>query len=146
MNRPVLLVGFVLFVAMMGSNIPAPLYELYRVRFASTTFVMTAVFAVYPIALVAMLIVFARLPDRIGRRPVLALGIVAAALGSLAFLFAQSIAPLFAGRILAAVAIGAVGAAGPPALVELDATARPAPRGARSRRSRSRWPAASRRF
>jgi len=34
---------------------------------------MTAVFAVYPIALVVMLIVFARLPDRIGRRPVLAL-------------------------------------------------------------------------
>jgi predicted MFS family arabinose efflux permease len=121
-NRPVLLVGFALFVAMMGSNIPAPLYELYREHFATTTFVMTAVFAVYPIALVAMLIVFARLPDRIGRRPVLALGIVATALGSLAFLFAQSIALLFVGRILAAVAIGAAGAAGPPALVELDRT------------------------
>ena len=122
MNRPVLLVGFVLFVAMMGSNIPAPLYELYRVHFASTTFVMTAVFAVYPIALVVMLIVFARLPDRIGRRPVLALGVIAAALGSVAFVLAQSIALLFIGRVLAAVAIGAVGAAGPPALVELDGT------------------------
>jgi MFS family permease len=121
-NRPVLVVGFVLFVAMMGSNVPAPLYELYRVHFASTTFVMTAVFAVYPIALVVMLIAFARLPDRIGRRPVLALGIVAAAAGSVAFLVAQSIALLFVGRVLAAVAIGAVGAAGPPALVELDAT------------------------
>jgi len=119
-NRSVLIVGFVLFVAMMGSNIPAPLYELYRVHFASTTFVMTAVFAVYPIALVVMLIVFARLPDRIGRRPVLALGIAAAALGSIAFVVAQSIALLYAGRVLAAVAIGAVGAAGPPALVELD--------------------------
>ena len=122
MNRAVLLVGFVLFAAMMGSNIPAPLYELYRVRFASTTFVMTAVFAIYPIALVVMLILFARLPDRIGRRPVLALGIVAAALGSLSFVLAQSLVPLFVGRVLAAVAIGAVGAAGPPALVELDAT------------------------
>ena len=120
MNRPVVLVGFVLFVAMMGSNIPAPLYELYRVHFVSTTFVMTAVFAVYPIALVAMLIAFARLPDRVGRRPVLALGVAAAALGSIAFVFAQSIAFLFVGRVLAAVAIGAVGAAGPPALVELD--------------------------
>jgi MFS family permease len=83
---------------------------------------MTAVFAVYPIALVVMLIVFARLPDRIGRRPVLALGVVAAALGSIAFVFAQSIPLLYAGRILAAVAIGAVGAAGPPALVELEGT------------------------
>jgi len=122
MNRAVLVVGFVLFVAMMGSNIPAPLYELYRVGFGTTTFAITGVFATYPIALVVMLIVFARLPDRIGRRPVLAIGIVAAALGSAAFLFARSIEPLFLGRVLAAVAIGAMGAAGPPALVELDPT------------------------
>ena len=121
MNRAVLAVGFVMFVAMMGSNIPAPLYELYRVHFASTTFVMTAVFASYPIALVATLLAFARLPDRIGRRPVLVIGIIAAALGSLAFLAAQSIALLFVGRVFAAVALGAFGAAGPPALVELDA-------------------------
>jgi predicted MFS family arabinose efflux permease len=122
MNRAVLVVGFVMFVAMMGSNIPAPLYELYRVGFGTTTFAITAVFATYPIALVVMLIAFARLPDRIGRRPVLAIGVVAAALGSAAFLFARSIEPLFLGRALAAVAIGAIGAAGPPALVELDAT------------------------
>ena len=120
MTRPVLVVGFVLFVAMMGSNIPVPLYELYRVHFGTTIFVMTAVFAIYPISLVATLIAFARLPDRIGRRPVLAIGVVAAALGSCAFLFARSIEPLFVGRVLAAVAIGAMGAAGPPALVELD--------------------------
>jgi predicted MFS family arabinose efflux permease len=120
-NRATLAVGFVLFVAMMGSNVPAPLYELYRVHFATTTFVMTGVFAIYPIALVLMLIAFARLPDAIGRRPVLVLSIVAAALGTIAFAVAQSVAVLFAGRVLAAVAIGAAGAAGPPALVELDA-------------------------
>ncbi len=120
MNRPVLLVGFVLFVAMLGSNFPAPLYELYRVRFDSTTFAMTVVFAAYPLALVGTLIAFARLPDRLGRRPVLALGIVAAAIGSIVFATANGVAALIAGRLFAAVAIGAVGAAGPPALVELD--------------------------
>lgn len=116
-----LLVGFVLFVAMVGSNVPAPLYELYRVRFASTTFVMTGVFATYPLALVATLLAFARLPDRIGRRPVLALGIVATALGSLVFAGAHGVTALVIGRLLSAVSIGALGAAGPPALVELDA-------------------------
>ncbi|HEY0381217.1 MAG TPA: MFS transporter [Candidatus Elarobacter sp.] len=121
MTRPVLFVGFVLFVAMLGSNVPAPLYELYRVQFASTTFAMTAVFATYPLALVATLLAFARLPDRIGRRPVLMLGIVATAAGSMVFAAAHGVPELVAGRLLSAVSIGAVGAAGPPALVELDA-------------------------
>ncbi len=121
MNRAVILVGCVLFVAMLGSNLPAPLYEAYRVRFASSTFAMTVVFAVYPLALVATLFALSRLPDRLGRRPTLALGLVAAALGSIAFATATSLAALIVGRLCAAVAIGAIGAAGPPALVELDA-------------------------
>ena len=121
MNRSVLFVGFVLFVAMIGSNLPAPLYELYRVRFGASTFAITVVFATYPLALVATLIGFARLPDAIGRRPTLALGIAAAALGSIVFATATGIAALIVGRLFHAVAIGAIGAAGPPALVELDA-------------------------
>lgn len=121
MTRPVLLVGFALFVAMLGSNFPAPLYELYRARFDSTTFAMTVVFATYPLALIGTLLALARLPDRLGRRPVLALGIVAAAIGSVLFATAHGVGALVAGRLWAAVAIGAVGAAGPPALVELDA-------------------------
>ena len=121
MNRAVVLVGCVLFVAMLGSNLPAPLYEAYRVRFATTTFAMTVVFASYPLALVATLFALARLPDRIGRRPTLALGLIAAALGSIAFATATGFAALVAGRLCAAIAIGAIGAAGPPALVELDA-------------------------
>ena len=116
-----LLVGFALFVAMIGSNLPAPLYELYRVRFGASHFLMTVVFAAYPLALVATLFAFARLPDAIGRRPVLALGIAFAALGSIAFIVADGVPALIAGRLCAAVAIGAIGAAGPPALVELDA-------------------------
>jgi MFS family permease len=117
----VLLVGFVLFVAMLGSNLPAPLYELYRVRFGSTTFAMTVVFAAYPLALVATLTAFARLPDRLGRRPVMAIGIAAAAVSSVVFALANGVAPLIVARLCSAVAIGLLGAAGPPALVELDA-------------------------
>ena len=120
MNRAVVLVGCVLFVAMLGSNLPAPLYEAYRLRYGWSTFAITVVFAAYPLALVVTLIALARLPDRIGRRPVLALGLVAAALGSVAFATATSFAALIVGRLFAALAIGAIGAAGPPALVELD--------------------------
>jgi len=121
-NRQVVIVAAALLVAMLGSNVPAPLYEMYRVRFGTTTFVMTAVFAAYPLALAVMLALFAGLPDRLGRRPVLAIGLIAAAAGSIFFATANGVAALFAGRVCAAIAIGAVGAAGPPALVELDPT------------------------
>ena len=120
MNRSVLLAGFVLFVAMFGSNLPAPLYELYRLRFGASTFAITVVFATYPLALVATLFAFAHLPDVLGRRPVLLLGIAAAALGSIVFATATGIPALLAGRVFHAIAIGAIGAAGPTALVELD--------------------------
>ena len=92
LNRAVLLVGFVLFVAMLGSNIPVPLYEAYRLRFGQSTFGITVLFASYPLALVVTLFALARLPDRVGRRPALALGLVAAVAGSIAFATATSFA------------------------------------------------------
>jgi MFS family permease len=115
-----LIVGFALFVAFLGSNVPAPLYELYGIRFGASTFAMTVVFAVYPLALVATLIGFARLPDVLGRRPVMALGVGAAGLGSIVFALANGVPALVAGRLCSAVAIGVISAAAAPALVELD--------------------------
>ena len=115
-----LIVGFALFVAFLGSNIPAPLYELYGLRFGVSTFAMTVVFAVYPFALVATLIGFARLPDILGRRPVMALGVAAAGVGSIVFAVANGVPALIAGRLCSAVAIGLISAAAAPALVELD--------------------------
>jgi predicted MFS family arabinose efflux permease len=108
-------------VAMLASNLPAPLYELYRQRFGFSTFAMTGVFAIYPLALVVTLIACARVPDVLGRRAALVLGVIASAIGAVLFALAGGIAWLFAGRIAAAVAIGLVGAAGPPLLVELRA-------------------------
>jgi MFS family permease len=120
MNRSTAIVASALLVAMLGSNLPAPLYEVYRVRFGLSEFMVTLVFATYPFALAGTLALFAPLPDRIGRRPVLVVGLIAAAAGSLAFACASDVAWLVAGRLCAAVAIGAIGAAGPATLVELD--------------------------
>src|ERR1700686_5326791 len=108
-------------VAMLGSNLPAPLYELYRQRFGFSTFALAAIFATYPIALVFTLVACARVPDLLGRRAALTLGVVFSALGTLLFALAGGIGWLFAGRLAAAVAIGLVGAGGPPLLVELRA-------------------------
>jgi MFS family permease len=112
--------ALVLFIALFGSNLPAPLYERYRQELGLSTFDVALIFATYPIALVATLLAFARLPDRIGRKPVLVLAVAASGLGSVAFAIGLNVAWLFAGRLVAAVAIGLTAAAGPPALVESD--------------------------
>ena len=121
MTRAAWVVGLALAAAMLGSNIPAPLYELYRQRFGFSTFAMTAVFATYPIALIGALIACERVPDRIGRRATLALGVLVSALGAALFALAGGLGWLIAGRLAAALAIGLAGAAGAPLLVELRA-------------------------
>jgi len=121
MTRAAWIVGLALAVAMLGSNLPAPLYELYRQRFGFSTLGVTAVFATYPLALVVTLVACARVPDVIGRRATLVLGVLVSALGAVLFALAGGIAWLIAGRLAAAAAIGLVGAAGAPLLVELRA-------------------------
>ncbi|MGH7706548.1 MAG: MFS transporter [Vulcanimicrobiaceae bacterium] len=121
MTRAAWVVGLVMAAAMLGSNLPAPLYDLYRQRFGFSTLAMTAVFAVYPLALIVTLVACSRVPDRLGRRATLALGVAVSAIGALLFAVADGIGWLIAGRLAAAVAIGLVSAAGVPLLVELRA-------------------------
>lgn len=55
---------------------PSPLYGVYAARYHFTTLVLTIVFAVYAIGLLAALLVTGRLSDHVGRRPVI-LGAIA---------------------------------------------------------------------
>lgn len=121
MNAAVLTLALVLFIAIFGSNLPAPLYETYRQSLGLSTLDVALIFATYPIALVITLLAFARLPDRLGRKPVLVLAVAASGLGSAAFAVGTGVGWLFLGRLIAAIAIGLTAAAGPAALVENDA-------------------------
>ena len=56
---------------MTGANLATPLYAVYADRFGFSSLVLTAVFATYAFVLVPSLILFGRLSDRFGRRPVL---------------------------------------------------------------------------
>lgn len=120
MNRATWIVGAALFTAMLASNLPAPLYEHYRVAFGLSPFGSTAIFAVYPLTLGVGAFVLGRMADRFGRRPVLIAGLAFSALGALLFAWAPSVAALAGGRFCAAIAISLVTAAGVSMLVELQ--------------------------
>ena len=71
----------VLALALWTSGAATPVYPLYATDWQLTPFVTTAIFAVYPLVLVVVLLVFGSLSDTIGRRASILLGVSASIVG-----------------------------------------------------------------
>jgi MFS family permease len=72
--RPLLIVALGWLVVMAGANLAALLYAVFAARFGFSNLELTSVFATYAFVLVPTLILFGRLSDRLGRRPVVVAG------------------------------------------------------------------------
>ncbi|TML52419.1 MAG: MFS transporter [Actinobacteria bacterium] len=107
-------------ILMASANLASPLYHVYSERFSFSPLVLTAIFSTYAIVLVPALVLFGRLSDRLGRRPVLASGLGAACVGLILFASAQGEAWLFAARTVQGLAVAMVSGPATAALVELD--------------------------
>jgi MFS family permease len=107
-------------VLIAGVNLASPLYHVYAQRFAFSPLVLTAIFSTYAIVLVPALVLFGRLSDRFGRRPVLASGLGTACLGLILFASATGEAWLFTARAVQGLAVAMVSGPATAALVELD--------------------------
>src|SRR5438105_243474 len=107
-------------VLMAGVNLATPLYAVYAQRFHFSSLVLTAIFATYAFVLVPALVLFGRLSDRFGRRPVILAGLAAAVAALVLFALAGGTAWLFGARALQGLAVGMIGGAATAALVELD--------------------------
>jgi predicted MFS family arabinose efflux permease len=105
---------------MTGANLAAPLYAVYAGRFGFSDLVLTAIFACYAFVLIPALLLFGRLSDRFGRRPVLFAGLTVACLGLGLFTLASSTAWLFGARAAQGLAVGMISGPATAALVELD--------------------------
>jgi MFS family permease len=117
---PLLIVWSAWLVLMAGVNLATPLYAVYAAKFGFSSLVLTLVFATYAVVLVPALIVFGRLSDRFGRRPIILAGLGIACGGLLLFLFAESTPWLYGARALQGLAVGMISGAATAALVELD--------------------------
>jgi MFS family permease len=98
--------GLALAIVMLGTTLPTPLYGLYRERFGFSELMITVIFATYAAGVIASLLVFGRLSDQVGRRRVLLPGLALAALSAIAFLLADGLALLIAGRVLSGLSAG----------------------------------------
>jgi MFS family permease len=93
-------------VMFMGSTLVTPLYAPYRQAFGFAQVTLTLIYAVYAVGNLLALLIFGRVSDQIGRRPVGLAAIVLAALATVLFLLATSTAWLFAARLVSGFAIG----------------------------------------
>ncbi|MEO3977884.1 MFS transporter [Streptomyces sp. CAU 1734] len=119
-HRPGYLVAAAVFaVGMAGTTLPTPLYGLYRDRIGFSELMVTVVFAVYAVGVIASLLLAGNYSDQVGRRPVVlcALGLAAAA--DLCFLFEAGLPALFAGRLLSGFSAGLLTGAATAAVMEL---------------------------
>jgi MFS family permease len=117
--------SLVLALCLWASGAPSVLYPVYAQEWGLTPVVTTAVFGLYPLALLIVLFFFGSLSDTIGRRRAMLIGIALIAASALVFAVAPNVGFLFLGRALQGVGTGlAIGAAS-ASLVEQNFTANP---------------------
>ncbi len=104
---------------MIGTTLPTPLYPLYQRRFGFSELTITVIFAVYAAGVIAALLLFGRLSDQIGRRPVLLLGLGFSALSAVVFLVANGLGLLLLGRVLSGFSAGIFTGTATATLVDL---------------------------
>ena len=91
---------------LFASSAPSPLYVVYQDEWGFSASTLTSVFAVYALFLLATLLVAGSVSDRVGRRPALLVALAIEIVGMLVFSDAQSVAWLFAARILQGIGTG----------------------------------------
>lgn len=106
-------------VGMTGTTLPTPLYGLYREQIGFSELVVTIVFAVYAIGVIAALLVAGDFSDVLGRRPVLLTALGLSLLSAVCFLLQGGLALLFAGRLLSGFSAGLLSGAATAAVLEL---------------------------
>lgn len=113
-------VAYVLYIALLASNAPSPLYVIYQKQWHFSSLVVTAIFATYAVAVLAALLTVGRLSDRVGRKRVMVPATILLAASAVLFLLAGSVGWLFVARAVQGFATGTLAGAVTAALVELD--------------------------
>jgi predicted MFS family arabinose efflux permease len=122
--------GFALAVAavvamMVGASAPSPFYPVLQQEIGFSAATMTAIFAVYAVALLLTLLVAGSLSDHLGRRPVVSAGFVVLALSMVAFWHADTVTVLVSARVVQGVAAGLLMSSLSAAVVDLEPPSRP---------------------
>jgi MFS family permease len=119
------LLALTLSLFLFASSAPSPLYVVYQGEFDFSALTLTAIFAVYALALLASLLIAGSVSDHAGRRPTLLVGLLVELVAIVAFAEASGVAWLVAARILQGVGTGIAMGAISAALLDLQPPSKP---------------------
>ncbi|WP_366302313.1 MFS transporter [Pseudomonas atacamensis] len=103
-----------------ASTAPTPLYHLYQDQLHFSAAMLTLIFAVYALSLLAALLTVGSLSDHLGRKPVIFTAVLLNALAMLLFIYADSVAWLIGARVLQGFATGMATAVLSATLLDTD--------------------------
>jgi MFS family permease len=112
------LIAYAFAVTMLGTTLPTPLYVIYQAQWHFSTSIITLIYAVYAVGVLAALLFAGRSSDEVGRRPVLAVAIAASIASAVTFILAPSVGWLFLGRLLSGLSAGLMTGTATAALTE----------------------------
>lgn len=114
------LLASILVSLLAASSAPTPLYAIYQRHWGFSPITITVVFGVYAVAVLISLLVFGKISDHVGRRPVLLAALIGQAAAMIVFATADGVNALLAARVVQGVSTGAaVGALG-AGMLDLD--------------------------
>ncbi|WP_330152691.1 MFS transporter [Rhodococcus chondri] len=113
-------VGVGVFALTSSSSAPSPLYPVYQEQWGFSPAMLTTVFAVYVLALLATLLTVGALSDHVGRRPVVAASLLILLASMVTFIVSDSVTWLLVARILQGLAVGAATGALSAAVIDLQ--------------------------
>jgi predicted MFS family arabinose efflux permease len=103
-----------------GSSAPTSLYAAYQAAWGFSPVTVTMVFGVYALAVLAALLVFGRLSDHLGRRPILLVATLTQAFTMVLFATAHGVGTLMVARIVQGISTGAATGAIGAGLLDFD--------------------------
>ncbi|MFC4033518.1 MFS transporter [Streptomyces polygonati] len=103
-----------------ASSAPTPLYAVYQREWGFSPITTTVIFGVYALAVLAALLVFGRISDHIGRRPVLFAALAGQIVAMVVFAGAGSVDALLIARVVQGVSTGAALGAIGAGLLDID--------------------------
>ncbi|MFU2328069.1 MFS transporter [Pseudomonas sp. NFX98] len=103
-----------------ASTAPTPLYHLYQEQLQFSSAVLTLIFGVYALSLLAALLTVGSLSDFLGRKPVIFTAVMLNAVAMLLFIYADSVTWLISARVLQGFATGIATAVLSATLLDTD--------------------------
>ena len=124
-DRGFWLIAYLFTVTVASSTLPTPLYPLYQRADGFGAFMVTVVFAVYALGVLGALFLGGHVSDWVGRKRMLALGLLFGIASSATFVASAAVPALIAGRVLSGLSVGLVTATATAHLADLHGHARP---------------------